>query len=321
MNLDDLGWDERWATALAALPAPEGLTPARVTAVHRGFVELNTDDEKLPVAGAVDDQPVVGDWVGVRDGAVRAILPRRTTLAREDSTLVANADLAIIVSSLNADLNLRRLERFAALARGGGIEPLVALSKGDLHDDPAAATEEVVERLGGLDVLVFSAQDDWGVQAIRARMRPRSTSVLIGMSGVGKSTLVNLLLGSEVQRTLGLRDDDRGQHATTHRELFVLDDGALLIDTPGVRSPALADAEGVEDAFADIAALAEGCRFGDCAHDSEPGCAVRGAVSEERLESMRKLEREGWSAQQRRDRDRSTGRIGREAMRLKGRDD
>jgi ribosome biogenesis GTPase len=319
--LHDLGWDEAWASALAALPGSEGLTPARVTAVHRGFVEVNTDDTKLPVAGSVDDQPVVGDWVGLRDGAVRAILPRRTTLAREDSTLVANADLAIIVSSLNADLNLRRLERFAALARGGGIEPVVALSKSDLHADPDAITEDVAAQLGGVEVIVFSAHDGSGVPALRARMLPRTTSLLIGMSGVGKSTLVNLLLGSDVQRVLGLRSDDRGQHATTHRELFVLDDGALLIDTPGVRSPALADAEGVDEAFADIVELAQQCRFGDCRHETEPGCAVRGVVSDERLESMRKLEREGWTAQQRRERDRVSGRIGREAMRLKGRDD
>jgi ribosome biogenesis GTPase len=141
------------------------------------------------------------------------------------------------------------------------------------------------------------------------------------MSGVGKSTLVNLLLGSDVQRVLGLRGDDRGQHATTHRELFVLDDGALLIDTPGVRSPALADAEGIDEAFADIAELAQSCRFGDCRHESEPGCAVRGAVTDERLDSMRKLEREGSTAEQRRARSRVAGRIGREAMRTKGRPD
>ncbi|MCW2989565.1 MAG: rsgA [Solirubrobacterales bacterium] len=313
-----LGWDEDWATAFASLPGHKKLTPGRVTAVHRGRVEIDTTTS-LPLAGSLAHAPVVGDWVGHDGDAVRAILPRRTALEREDGALVANVDTAIIVTSLNQDLNIRRIERFAAIARGGGIEPVVALSKGDLHDDPVAATEDVVARLGGLEVVVFSAQDGWGVPALRARMRPQTTSVLIGMSGVGKSTLVNLLLGSDVQRVLGLRNDDRGQHATTHRELFVLDDGALLIDTPGVRSPALADAEGIEETFADIAELAQGCRFGDCAHDTEPGCAVRGVISEERLESMRKLEREGWTAQQRRERDQASGRVGREALRMKGR--
>jgi ribosome biogenesis GTPase len=300
-----LGWDDDWALAFAALPGHDRLTPGRVTAVHRGLVEIDSTT-LMPLAGTLPEPPVVGDWVGHRDGAVRAILPRRTELAREDGALVANADLAIIVTSLNNDLNLRRVERFAAIARSGGIEPVVALSKSDLHADPIAATEDVVAQLGGIDVIVFSAHDGSGVQALRARMRPGTTSVLIGMSGVGKSTLVNLLLGSDVQRVLGLRSDDRGQHATTHRELFVLDDGALLIDTPGVRSPALADAEGVDEAFADIAELARGCRFSDCRHENEPGCAVRGVVSEERLGSMRKLESEGLDAQQRRTRQRKT---------------
>ncbi len=293
--LRDLGWDDEWAAAL-----PDGLTPARIAAVHRGRVRALGDDldELLPVAGSLPEPPVVGDWVGVGEGAVRAVLPRRTALERETGTLVANADLAVIVTSLTRDLNLRRLERFVALARAGGIAPLVLLTKGDLSSDPAGEAERVRERLG-TEVVVISALDGWGVPALRAALEPRRTAVLVGMSGVGKSTLVNVLLGEDRQRTLSVRDDDRGRHATTHRELFLLEGGGLLIDTPGVRSPGLATAEGVEETFADIAELARHCRFADCRHLDEPGCAVRDAVDPDRLASWRKLQREGWDAQTR----------------------
>ena len=300
MDLNTFGWDDEWASALAASTRPD-IHPARVIAAHRGRVVLH-DRRSVPVL--TDEVVVVGDWVGVRDDAVRVVLPRRTTLEREGSVLVANADLALAVTSLNADLNVRRIERLTALARAGGVEPLVVLNKGDLSPDPLAEAERMRDRVGG-DVIVLSAQDGWGVSALRARLQPRRTAVLLGMSGVGKSTLVNLLLGEEVQRTLTVRaSDDRGRHATTHRELFVLDDGALLIDTPGVRRPGLADAAGVTETFADIAELAQACRFADCRHDTEPGCAVRDAVDPDRLASMRKLEQEGATAAERR----ATGR-------------
>ncbi|MDQ3741812.1 MAG: ribosome small subunit-dependent GTPase A [Actinomycetota bacterium] len=310
--LHELGWDDDWAGEL-----PEGLTPARVVAVHRGRVRVLGDDadELVPVAGTAGEAPVVGDWVGLREGAVRAVLPRRTTLSREGGALVANVDLAIIATSMNRDLNPRRLERFVALARAGGIAPLVLLTKGDLSPDPAGEAERVRERLG-VDVLPLSAHDGWGVPALRAALEPRRTAVLVGMSGVGKSTLVNLLLGEERQKTLDLRNDDRGRHATTHRELFVLDNGGLLIDTPGVRSPGLATAEGVEEAFPDIAELALQCRFSDCRHEDEPGCAVRGAVPADRLESWRKLQREGMDAAERKARSRDGSKAYREWQRL-----
>ena len=318
MTLEDFGWDERWAATLASAADNQQLTPARITAVDRGRVQLH-DGVSLPVAGAVGQQPVTGDWVGHRDGAVRAVLPRRTTIAREGHALVANLDLALVVTSLNQDYSLRRVERFAALARAGGVDPLVLLTKADLHSDPLGAAEAAAAELG-VEVLVLSAHEGWGVPALRARLLPRQTSVLVGMSGVGKSTLVNLLLGEERQRTLDVRSgDDRGRHATTRRELFTLDNGSLLIDTPGVRRPALATSDGVADVFADVTELARACRFSDCAHDGEPGCAVVGSVPPERLAAMRKLEREGWSAQERRVRQRAGAREIRRALKAKER--
>jgi ribosome biogenesis GTPase / thiamine phosphate phosphatase len=316
VHLSTLGWDGEWADALADQQDP-ALAPARVIAVHRGRVRVRgTDGDALvPIAGSAHGgPPVVGDWVGVRDGAVRAVLPRRTTLAREGAELVANADLCVVVTSLNRDLNLRRLERFVALARAGGLDVLVVCSKGDLSADPLGDVERVAAHAGGADVLALSAHDGWGVAALRACLVPGRTAVLVGMSGVGKSTLVNLLLGEERQHTLEVRaGDDRGRHATAHRELFVLDDGALLIDTPGLRLPRLTGTGGLDEAFAEVEELAAGCRFADCRHQGEPGCAVQEAIAAGELDAgrlahLRKLEREGLSAEERRARARQVHR-------------
>ncbi|HYF25425.1 MAG TPA: ribosome small subunit-dependent GTPase A, partial [Baekduia sp.] len=281
-----LGWDGDWARALADLQ-DRAAEPARVMAVHRGrvVVRCDSEDRLLPVLGG--HRVLVGDWVAVRDGAVRAVLPRRTLLAREGAEQVANADLCLVVTSLNHDLSLRRAERFVALAHAGGVEALIVLTKGDLARDPVAEAARARERLG-VDVVVLSAQDGWGVTALRARLQPGRTAVLAGSSGAGKSTLVNVLLGEQRQRTLAVREDDaRGRHATTHRELFVLDDGALLVDTPGVRAVGLPSADGLDEAFADVAALAAACRFADCAHDAEPGCAVQAAIAAGTLDADR----------------------------------
>jgi ribosome biogenesis GTPase len=338
VNLTTLGWDGDWAQALADRNDP-ALVPARVMAVHRGLYAVRGDglDTLVPAAGALEatalssaELPAVGDWVALRDGvAIRHVLPRRTVLARADDdareeALAANVDLCLITTSLDLDLNLRRLERFVTLAGSGGVPVLIVCTKGDLARDPITQTAEVAERTGA-ETIVLSARDGWGVNALRARLEPGRTAALVGMSGVGKSTLVNLLLGEERQRTLSVREhDSRGRHATTHRELFVLDNGALLIDTPGVRLPRMASALGVEDAFADVMALAARCRFADCRHDGEPDCAVAaaiasGALAADRLAAMRKLEREGLSAAQRRDRARQFGRRHRHEIRARTR--
>jgi len=324
LNLTTLGWDGGWAQALAD-HEDATLVPARVIAVHRGRYAVRGDDidALVPAAGALEaaargpaELPATGDWVALRRGeAIRHVLPRRTVLSRADDdareeTLAANVDLCLITTSLDMDLNLRRLERFVALARAGGVAVLVVCTKGDLARDPVADAA-AVSAATGAEAIVLSARDGWGVNGLRARLEPGSTSALLGMSGVGKSTLVNLLLGEERQRTLEVRERDaRGRHATTHRELFALDGGALLIDTPGLRLPRMASAAGVEDAFADVAAAAERCRFADCRHAGEPGCGVAAAVeagelAPDRLPAMRKLEREGLSAAERRQRSRA----------------
>ena len=338
MNLTTLGWDDAWAEALAVHDDP-ALIPARVLAQHRGRFAVAGDDidALVPAAGALEeaasnpsDLPAVGDWVALRDGvAIRHVLPRRTVLARSDDdgreeALAANVDLCLITTSLDLDLNLRRLERFVALSRSGGVEVLLVCTKGDLSLDPVAAAAEVAERVGA-EAIVLSAQDGWGVSALRSRLHPRQTAALVGMSGVGKSTLVNLLLGEERQRTLSVREhDSRGRHATTHRELFTLDDGSMLIDTPGLRLPRMASAEGVEDSFEDVTDAAATCRFADCRHAGEPGCGVAAAIEAgdldpERLTAMRKLEREGLSAAQRRREQRSFSRMYRKEIRSRTR--
>jgi ribosome biogenesis GTPase / thiamine phosphate phosphatase len=295
-----LGWTDGMSNELHA-----GLEPARVTAVHRGRVAVRGADatRQAPVAGALKhagDSPVVGDWVGVApDGAVRQLLSRLGVLRRTDGVevevLAANIDLGLVVTSANQDLNVRRLERFLALVRDGGVPVCILLTKTDLVEDPAAVAADLRAELGA-PVLTVSARTGQGVSELAARLPRRATSVLVGTSGVGKSTIVNVLLGEDRQTTLPIREDDaHGRHATTHRELFALPGGALLIDTPGVRSVAPVGTDGLDETFDDVGRLAAGCRFADCAHDREPGCAVRTAIDDGelaagRLEAMRRLE-------------------------------
>lgn len=340
MNLTTLGWDGDWAATLADLETQD-LAPWRVLAVHRGRLAVRGEhgDALLPLAGRLRaaaetaaDLPAVGDWVAARpDGAVEHRLARRTLLARTDPTtgateaLAANAQLCLVASSLNRDLNPRRAERLAAMAFGGGLEPLVVCTKADLVAEPELAAARL-SRTTGLEATTISAHDGWGLDELAARIAQAGTAVLVGSSGVGKSTLVNALLRETRQATREIRPgDDRGRHATVHRELFPLPGGGLLIDTPGVRlAAAAADADGTADAFADVHALAAGCRFGDCAHAGEPGCAVQAAIADgrldrARLEAMRKLGREALSAQERRERSRTFQRLHRYEIRARTR--
>jgi ribosome biogenesis GTPase len=308
-ELEALGWDERFAADLRAL-SDARLRPARVAAVHRGKWALLEPAGPLlaDLAGRARHEatnrealPAVGDWVAVDDTAViHAVLPRRGALRRADpdgvaqaQVLAANVDVAFVAMSLNQDLNHRRLERFLAVVADGGAEPVVLLTKSDLDSDSIARVREVTRLTGEGEVYAISVPDDSGIEAVRGRVAPGRTAVLLGSSGVGKSTLVNALLGSERQAVAPIRlRDGRGRHTTTHRELFVLPGGGLMIDTPGLRLPRMWAGSGVEETFADIEALAAGCRFSDCTHTAEPGCAVRAAIEAGELDADRLAARE-----------------------------
>ncbi|AWT46166.1 MULTISPECIES: ribosome small subunit-dependent GTPase A [Streptomyces] len=345
------GWDEDWADAFAPYAA-EGLLPGRVLRVDRGQCDVATDGGVLRADTAFvtphDPMRVVctGDWVAVEPGGnpryVRAYLPRRTAFVRSTSSkrsegqiLAANVDHAIIAVSLGVELDLGRIERFLALAWESGAQPVVVLTKADLVPDAVTLSylaQDVETTAPGVPVIPVSAELREGLDVLAAVVSG-GTSVLLGQSGAGKSTLANALLGEDVMDVQATRDvDGKGRHTTTTRNLLVMPGGGVLIDTPGLRGVGLWDAEtGVGQVFAEIEELAEDCRFHDCAHESEPGCAVRDAIDSgelpaRRLESYRKLKRENQRivaktdarvrAELRRDWKRK-GAIGRAAMEAK----
>jgi ribosome biogenesis GTPase len=318
--ISSYGWSDALQQTFAPFAA-RGLIPGRVVVQHRGFYDIVTDDGELSAqvsgrlareAEAGGGWPAVGDWVAVAarpgEGAatIHAVLPRRTAFVRKaamsiatEQVVAANVDVALLVASLNSDLNARRLERYLATAWQSGAAPVVVLTKADLADDPEAAIAEAEAVAVGAPVLAVSAVTGAGIEALAAYLKPGETAVLVGSSGVGKSSLVNALAGEALMDTGEIRErDERGQHTTTHRELIRLPSGALILDTPGMREFGLLHADdGVSATFEDIEALAAACRFSDCGHQSEPGCAVRaaletGELDEGRWRSFQKLGRE-----------------------------
>ncbi|MDT0399066.1 MULTISPECIES: ribosome small subunit-dependent GTPase A [Streptomyces] len=311
------GWDDAWADAFAPYAA-EGLLPGRVLRVDRGQCDVLTPGGTLRADTAFvtphDPLRVVctGDWVAVEPGGhpryVRAYLPRRTAFVRSTSSkrsegqiLAANVDHAVVAVSLAAELELARIERFLALAWESGAQPVVVLTKADLVPDAvtrAHLVQDVETSAPGVAVIPVSARDGEGLDVLAA-ITAGGTSVLLGQSGAGKSTLANALLGEDVMDVQATRDvDGKGRHTTTTRNLLALPGGGVLIDTPGLRGVGLWDAgTGVGQVFAEIEELAGNCRFHDCAHESEPGCAVLDAIGtgdlpQRRLDSYRKLLRE-----------------------------
>jgi ribosome biogenesis GTPase / thiamine phosphate phosphatase len=306
--LSDLGFDAFFS---AQLPGEDSiLLPGRAIEDRgpRLLVRFEDGDRLVTIPGrlrAAGEVPVVGDFVLAPPGdepPVERVLARRSRLSRgvagralAEQVIAANVDLVFLVHGLDAGVKARRIERTVAATYAGGAEPVVVLTKLDLCGDPEAALAEAQNAAPAIPILAVSAPTGAGVEAVRALLAPGRTAVVAGPSGAGKSTLVNALLGADVQATGVVQAEDRrGRHTTTTRRLFVLPGGGALIDGPGVRELKLWDDEGLEAAFEDVAAIARECRFRDCGHEDEPGCAVRAAIAESRLdparlESLRKL--------------------------------
>ncbi len=302
MRLDSLGWDSRWEAVFLPLREAER-EAARVAMELRGEYILISENGEVPArcagklmhrAESRRDYPAVGDWVVMERKAagpavIHAVLPRCSLVSRPaigkavgEQLLAANVNTLFLVTGLDLNYNLRRIERFLAATRGGGAETVVLLNKADLRADAEAVRSETASRLGRVPVILTSAVDGTGMEEATAYLRPGETIALLGSSGAGKSSLVNRLCGTVVQSTAETREsDNRGRHTTTSRHLVPLPGGAWLLDTPGLREFGLWEAEtGLKASFRDLEELAATCRFGDCGHLREPGCAVRAAVEE-----------------------------------------
>ncbi len=262
------------------------MTPEGEARVHPGSALY----DETGLAG-----PAVGDWVAVRGELAVAVLPRRSAFVRTAAgrtsaaqVVAANLDVVLVVDALAGDARPRRVERYLAVAWGSGATPVVVLTKADLSDDVPAAVALVAEDALGVEVLAVSSVTGEGMDGVRALLGPGRTGAMVGPSGVGKSSLANALAGRTLAATREIREDGRGRHTTTARELHLLPDGGLLVDTPGMRELALYDdGDGVDTAYADVAQLAADCRFRDCGHRTEPGCAIAAAIDDGRLDPAR----------------------------------
>ncbi|XPV76336.1 MAG: ribosome small subunit-dependent GTPase A [Desulfovibrio sp.] len=320
-NLTILGWSDFFQDGFEDLETKVGL-PARVVGVRKGIILVSDGQNQweTKVSGKMHHDtrslfPVVGDWVVVNDCMITAVLPRKNELSRgasgdrgrhdhgasKQQIMAANLDTVFIVCGLDRDFNVRRIERYITLVYNCGLSPVVVLTKADLHDDPEEFRNEVEEVAFGVSVHLSGFEGRNCVSELQGYLGDDSpkTITMIGSSGAGKSTLLNSIAGTDIQRTGAVSGVvHKGKHTTTERDLIVLPDGGMIIDNPGIREIALwGDGDGVSQTFADIEEYAEECRFRDCSHVSEPGCAVLKAVSdghvtEERLASYHKMMRE-----------------------------